>query len=262
MIIMRDVLVRPGMIDSERVCALPIACQLFFRNLLHCCDGRGLFPADAAELRAALYRRAPRVSNPHVEAWLTQCHQARLVKLYTRGGKAYGEVLHFGQRDLKRRHLYPPPDDEEPELFTTGPPLKSMKEGKGREGKAPEAPPQAAPAPPILSDSDWSQQLVAAWPSLHVYDEIARASIDRQKKGKRLERAWFEKYWLPKCSPVIKLDAAQPARRTVAEPEGWRVYLKDQYENESWAESAGAMDWIAMPRHWQEQIVREMKGVA
>jgi len=113
MIPLRDVLVRPGVIDSERVIALPVTCQLFFRNLLHCCDGAGIFPADVAELRAAFYWRSPGVSNPHVETWLTKCHQAGLVKLYTRGGKPYGELINYGQRDTKRRKLYPGPDDGE-----------------------------------------------------------------------------------------------------------------------------------------------------
>ena len=111
--ILRDCIVRSGIVDSARVCALPIACQLFFRNLLHACDGAGRFPADADELRNAFYWRSPGVSKPHVEAWLTKCHQARLVNLYTRGGKAYGEMPNYGQRDTKRRVLYPGPDDGE-----------------------------------------------------------------------------------------------------------------------------------------------------
>lgn len=106
---LRDCLVRHGIVNSRRVCRLPIAVQLFFRNLLHTCDGAGRFLADADELRIALYQHAlDRVSRSHVASWMAQCHTADLVKLYTGSdGRGYGEVLNYGQRDSKRRVLHP-----------------------------------------------------------------------------------------------------------------------------------------------------------
>lgn len=237
--ILRDCIVRSGIVDSARVCALPVACQLFFRNLLHACDGAGRFPADADELRNAFYWRSPGVSKPHVEAWLTKCHQAGLVKLYTSGGKAYGGMPNYGQRDTKRRVLYPPPDDGElnfavsldPDDPPASKPKKKRNEVKGRES-AREAP-AALPAPAVenLSESHeaWLARLQVAWPHLDVRAEAVKAYVKKSKRGEQLERGWFEASWLPKCTETVTnraLFAPQAASAmTQGEPEGWRAVL-------------------------------------
>lgn len=261
MIIPRPVLVRAGIIDSARVCALPIACQLFFRNLLHACDGRGLFPADADELRAAFYRRAPGVSKPHVEAWLTKCHQAGLVNLYTRGGKGYGELINFGQRDTKRAQLYPPPDDGE--LNFTGPPPdpdSSPIKQKRSEGKGKERVERAAPAPE--SQEIWLARLRAAHPAINIDGELRAAAKNRAAQGRKLERQWFETHWIGNLSTVVDFAsgpaAAEPA---MAEPEAWRAYLNEQHHEEEWANTAQIMEWKSLPRNWQEKISREARRV-
>jgi hypothetical protein len=112
---LRDCLIRHGIVNSRRVCRLPIAVQLFFRNLLHTCDGAGRFLADADELRIALYQHAlDRVTRLHVSRWMAECHQAELVRLYTGpDGRGYGEVLNYGQRDSKRRVLHPAREAEQ-----------------------------------------------------------------------------------------------------------------------------------------------------
>lgn len=264
MIIPREVLVRPGIIDSERVCALPIACQLFFRNLLHACDGRGRFPADAAELRSAFYRRCPGVSTAHVEAWLVKCHQARLVMLYTSGGRAYGEVVNYGQRDTKRRELYPSPDDGE--LNFAGPPAdppdppdrpsiqKNRMEGKGKERAG-----RATPAPD--SQELWLSRLREQFPGVDVDAELRAAARNRALQNKKLERQWFERHWLANLSTVVEFTTAAGTTQTVqlAEPEGWRVYLKDRYYEEEWAQTAQVMPWASLPKNWQEKILREVR---
>lgn len=274
MIHLRDVLVRPEILDSERVCALTPTCQLFFRNLLHACDGAGRFLADAEELRDALYRRAPGVTSPHVEAWLRKCHQARLVKLYTRGVKGYGEILNYGQRDGKRRVLHPGPD-EEPDLFSTDPPggignEVNRREGKGRKRReAPETPAPAEscaqfPRPTIAETQEaWIGRLRETWAGVDITIEILNAERNRRQAGKQLERRWFETEWLPKCSvPVTVALAEKKSFTALPEPADWRVYLKDRYYGQSWADSAGACEWANVPRHWQERITREMKGAA
>jgi hypothetical protein len=152
---LRDCLVRHGIVNSRRVCRLPIAVQLFFRNLLHTCDGAGRFLADADELRIALYQHAlDRVSRSHVSRWMAECHTAELVKLYTgQDGRGYGEVLNYGQRDSKRRVLHPAREADqlnfvapsEPAADSTGdPPLVSSRtELNRRELKSPQPPPPA-----------------------------------------------------------------------------------------------------------------------
>jgi hypothetical protein len=271
MIIPREVLVRPGIIDSERVCALSLAAQLFFRNLLHCCDGKGRFPADAAEIRHALYYRQPNVASSHVEAWLHKCDQARLVKLYTRDGKRYGEIVNYGQRDTKRRTLYPPAEGQEELILATDPPPKPARpprpkkesEEKGRESAqdARRGPP--APAHDFSEEQDaWLRRLAEAWPDVDVVRQLGAAHDDRRKQHKQLERDWFERCWLPKCSPVVRLDGRPGATPGAIqpEPEAWRVHLRDTYPEESWAESAAAYEWPALPAVWRERIAREMKG--
>jgi len=261
MIIPREVLVRPGIIDSERVCALSLAGQLFFRNLLHCCDGAGRFPADAAEIRHALYYRTPNVASSHVEAWMQKCAEARLVKLYTRGGKRYGEILNYGQRDTKRRTLYPPAEGQDELILAADPPPKRTRpprtktgsEEKGRESAS-------APAPQISEETqdEWLTRLAAAWPEVNLPKQLRAAEANRRLQGKDLERGWFEETWLRKTSPIVRLGAAALTESAVApEPEAWRQYLKDEYYEESWALSAQACTWASLPGNWRDRIVRE-----
>ncbi|HWA07939.1 MAG TPA: hypothetical protein VG838_00580 [Opitutaceae bacterium] len=149
--ILRDCLVRMGIVTSDRVCRLSPVVQLFFRNLLHICDGAGRFEARAAILRAVLY--APslhKISERDVQGWLTQCHQAGLVKLYTVGGAGYGKVLNYGQRDTKRRVLYPAEDGEQ---LSLAPPEHEpgffSSDQKGR--KSPHSPPPGGEVSPSAS---------------------------------------------------------------------------------------------------------------
>lgn len=132
----RDVLVRYGVIDSPRLCRAPESFQLFYRNLLHLGDKNARFIADAADIRLDLYRHAlDRVKIHHVQQWLQQCVQLNLVKLYTRSGKTYGQILNYGQRDTKRRALHPVAEDE-PELMLEAPePTPATAPPKGSEVK-------------------------------------------------------------------------------------------------------------------------------
>jgi hypothetical protein len=263
---LREVLIRPGIIDSERVCALPLACQLFFRNLMHCCDGKARFPADAAELRAALYWRTPAVTSPHIEVWLQKCAQARLVKLYTRDGKKYGEVENYGQRDTARKAIYPPPPGQVEMTLDADPPPKKAKKKMNRiEGEGEYAPEGARPPAPVKfsmteTDEQWLARLTQAWPGINLAREIAQAQANRQRAGKKLERAWFEAHWLTKTSPAVNFAsaAATPAAPISSEPEAWRAWLKDHHYNESWAETAAAYDWTTMPGNFRSKIERGM----
>lgn len=261
MIIPRDCLVRPGIIDSERVCALSLACQLFFRNILHCADGKGRFPADAAEIRHALYYRQSNVASSHVEAWLLKCNEARLVKLYTRDGKRFGEIENYGQRDTKRRTLYPPAEGQDELILAVDPPpkrarpprLKTGTEEKGRESAS-------APAPPNFAETQeqWLARLAASWPEVNLPKQLRAAEAAQRLVGKDLEREWFETRWLAKTSPVVRLTGNGTVPISLpTEPEAWKQYLKDNYYGESWAESAAACTWASLPGNWRARILRE-----
>lgn len=280
----RPVLVREGILDSERVCRLGLAQQLFFRNLLHVADGADRFDADADDLRFTLYRRSLHlVKAGMVRQWLAELHSAGLIELYTRSGKAYGRILNYGQRDTKRKVLHPSPDDE-PELPLeaakapvapprsrrpkpepdAGPPTEmNRSEVKGR-GTRREAPPPPAPE----SFADWVERLRAAWPGVDILGEYGKAC--RRKNAEQVDRPWFESAWLPECSPSGDAAAFAALRRgprpeaapDVAEVEGWRDILADtlhgpggRFEKKTWAEVARDKDVLAYVRAEAERRV-------
>ena len=254
--ILRPVLVRDGVMHSDKLCRMDPVIQLFFRNLLHACDGADRFNADVDDLRLDLYRKSlDRVKRHHVQKWLLACRDARVIELYTRSGKPFGRVLNYGQRDKKRKVIHPAPDDEAelPLLGGDDPPPKPKplkKEVNRREERGREAPDLT------LSDSEWLDGLAAAYPHIDVRDELVRCV----KKKVHVDRAYFENHWLKPMGKPILLHAGTAAQTILeTEPEAWRMYLKDKYENESWAESAAAYAWAEMPANWRAKIAREMK---
>jgi hypothetical protein len=269
MIIMREVLVRPGVIDSERVCSLPVPCQLFFRNLLHACDGMGRFPADADELRNAFYWRAPGVSRLHVEAWLTKVHQAGLVKLYTSGGRPYGEIANYGQRDKRRRAVYPPRDDEQLN-FAAGPPEspprprkadknrieEKRREEKG-EGEEPASLSQVKPCPE--SNEAFVERLTRAYPGLDLAAQEKACRKYCQRHGKTFERGYFER-WIALATPPIEQPLFAPKKQQqnpTTEPDGWRSVIMDTNYGPAGAFEASA--WSDLPSDVQAWVLEELK---
>lgn len=107
--IVRDRMVRGGIVSSQRLAKLSWVAREFFRNLFHVCDDAGRFEANPALLRAALFGAdLQKVSERDVQGFMVACHQAGLLKLYTVEGRGYGEVLRFGQEGLRtRRVIYP-----------------------------------------------------------------------------------------------------------------------------------------------------------
>lgn len=107
--IVRDRMVRGGIVSSQRLGRLSWAAQIFFHKLLHVCDDAGRFESAPAILRSALFGAVlHKVSERDVQGFLVACHEAGLVKLYTVKERGYGEVLRFGQEGLRtRRVIYP-----------------------------------------------------------------------------------------------------------------------------------------------------------
>lgn len=268
----RPVLVREGILDSERVCRLGLAQQLFFRNLLHVGDGAARFSADADDLRFALYRRSlDRVKAGHVRQWLQELHAAGLIELYTRSGKAYGRLLNYGQRDKLRKVLHPPVEGE-PEL-PLGAPAEAAplaKPRRQRRAVAAHEPPQIgnevnrregareAPPPPPESFESWVARLRDQCPGIDIMAEYAKAC--RRKSADQVDRSWFESAWLPECTPSGDAEAfaaMRGARRAapvveVPEVDGWREMLVGTnygaggcFEVKSWAEVAEKRDVLA-----------------
>lgn len=145
--ILREVMVFPQILGSRKVTGMSPFAQLFYRNLMHACDGGGVFENDPEALRTALYPRAlDRVKPKTVANWLRECHDADLLRFYTDDrGRALGEFVTWLQLDTRRKRRYAgreqPPADL-PQLFTSGPP-GAPRERIGIEGKSPHSPPPA-----------------------------------------------------------------------------------------------------------------------
>jgi hypothetical protein len=92
-------ILRDGILTSERVDALGLAAEVFYRRLMSAVDDQGRYYAHPSLLRAALYPlRLNRVSDADIEAWLSECGGVGLVRTYQVGGKRYLELLDFRQR--------------------------------------------------------------------------------------------------------------------------------------------------------------------
>jgi len=106
-------ILRDGILTSERVDALSLAAEVFYRRLMSAVDDQGRYYAHPSLLRAALYPlRLNCVSDADIEAWLSECGSATLVCTYQAGGKRYLELLDFRQRVRSpSKFPEPPPAD-------------------------------------------------------------------------------------------------------------------------------------------------------
>lgn len=291
---LRDCLVRYGIVDSKRLCAQPIAVQLFFRNLLHTCDGAGRFLADADELRIALYRHAlDRVTRLHVSRWMAACHSAELVRLYTGpDGRGYGEVLNYGQRDTKRRVIHPAREADQMNFHGAPPPVLADPPDPGRlelnrRGNECEETPDAfsdlGPPPrwraarthtprktshlqtlkPAELDT-YLEHLATQNPGVNIRGEIVRAeAYVRKMRGPnaRLTLKYFEENWLPRAGGP-SLSATAPIARIVSEPTGWRAWLNENYPDSKY--SHGGTDegtaWADLPSYVRDLVLNGLPG--
>jgi hypothetical protein len=282
---LRDVLVRPGIVDSPRLCALSLAVQLFFRNLLHTCDGAGRFIADADDLRDTLYRHArDRVSRRHITSWLQSCHHAGLVRLYTGpDGRGYGEVLKYGQRDKNRRVIHPAREDaslnfEAPPAADPPDPPPQTSEVNRRECECSTAPDEIPPPAPQRASgahthtpekktpeenlSDALARLGKKHPALDLKAEIARAEAYVKKlRGPtaRLTLYFFENNWLPKSGGPA-LSATAPIAHIPAEPEYWRELLNDEFPQSVYSRGGAeeGRPWAELPRHVRDLVLTNL----
>ncbi|MEN6535334.1 MAG: hypothetical protein ABFD89_16840 [Bryobacteraceae bacterium] len=103
-------LLRDGILTSERVNALSVDAELFYRRLMSAADDFGRYFASPALLRAALYPlRTERVTLENIAAWLTECVTADLCRQWSCDGKSYLEILGFSQRVRSTKSKFPEP---------------------------------------------------------------------------------------------------------------------------------------------------------
>lgn len=182
------------------------------------------------------------------------------------GATAKARAMENRKKQSQRERDETPPETEKLPLdcpddtgTNDGTKMGTRGRGRGREGGGEDASP---PAPPIFQESQdqWLKRLESKWPQIKLAKELQAAQTNRQLQGKKLERRWFEEHWLANITPVVELGQVQTAAAVAPEPEGWRVYLKDNYDDQSWAKSAAAYTWASMPGNWRDRLTREMQG--
>lgn len=273
----RDVLVRDSILHDARLCAAPLAVQLFYRNILHLGDGAGRFKADADEIRDTVYRRMrDRVSKRHVDSWLQYLHRASLIRLYTGpDGEGYAEIPNYGQRDKNRRVIHPAATEESLNFHAPPAPVADPPPAPGLEPDA--SPP--IPPPPSNSEVNRSEceahthtkktsaealaaarlRLSKKFPDINLDTEIARAEAYVRRTrgpGATLSLAFFETSWLPKAGGP-SLSATAPIAKISAEPEYWREFLNEEFPTSVYSrggEKEGT-PWTDLPRHVRDLVL-------
>lgn len=104
-------IVRPGILDSDKVNLLSWSAEVFFRRLMSVVDDFGRYDGRISVIRSQLYPlRLDRVSDADVDKWLQESCDAGLVSVYQVSGKRYLEIVNFGQTLRIKKSKFPAPD--------------------------------------------------------------------------------------------------------------------------------------------------------
>lgn len=106
--------VREAILNSEKVNALSIEAELFYRRSMSVVDDFGRFYAHPTLLRARVYPLKPEMySEADIDAFLAQCKQQGLIRIYEVEGRRYLELTNFRQRTRSPESRFPaPPFDD------------------------------------------------------------------------------------------------------------------------------------------------------
>ena len=108
--------VREGILTSQRINALSLGAELFYRRVMSHVDDYGRCEADLSLLRAAVYpRRLNEVTEVHIKQWLQECTQGAhpLITIYYVGSETYLQINNFGQRMRCMKSRCPAPDSQD-----------------------------------------------------------------------------------------------------------------------------------------------------
>lgn len=108
-------ILRDGILESERVDALSVDAELFYRRLMSRVDDFGRYTADPILLRANCYpRRVDKITTDQITEWLSECvvGDDPLILVYRVKGKKYLQIQNFNQRVRQSESKYPPPPEE------------------------------------------------------------------------------------------------------------------------------------------------------
>jgi hypothetical protein len=260
---MPDRMVREAARFSTRLEKISPQAELMFWRLITVPDDYGIYYADPAQLRAAIWPTNPRnIRTTEVARWRDELAAAGIIAAFEVEGVRYIELLRFGQADKlkhpRRRHPAPPSTADDPAQLKMALDEPPVPKPKRREEKGESGARRHTPTPE--SQEVWLARLRDQHPHLDIDAQLRAWLKYCQKQGKQGDRNHFEKHWLANLGlPVQYSDTrATGATSIEPEPEAWRMYLKDRYEGEEWAETAGCLEWSALPANWRAKICREM----
>lgn len=168
---MPDRIIRAGILTSEAVNNLSPMAELFYRRLMSVADDHGRFDGRTVVLRASLFPlQLDGVRNSHLESWIGECLEARLVRCYKCvEDKPFIEIIKFGQR-IQSKSKWPEPVEYNglPESTVTdgdSPPIRSRSRSRSRisESSADSGPHFAGILPKSFTEEtrklwiDWAQ---------------------------------------------------------------------------------------------------------
>lgn len=106
-------ILREGILTSDRVNALSLPGEVFYRRLMSVVDDYGRFDARPVMLKVACFPlRVDAVREADISRWIAECEKAGLIALYAAHGKRYLEMRDFRQTVRAKLSKFPdPPDD-------------------------------------------------------------------------------------------------------------------------------------------------------
>lgn len=143
-------ILRAEILGSDRVNALSMGAELFYRRLMSVVDDYGRFNADWRILQSALFPlRTTSVTEEQIKTWLAECSRLLegedepLLSIYPVGRKKFLQINNFGQR-IRSESKFPAPVIREREkrlLPSVSTPRTSAARARGRRASTPLSPP-------------------------------------------------------------------------------------------------------------------------
>ncbi|MDQ5977452.1 MAG: hypothetical protein QG602_424 [Verrucomicrobiota bacterium] len=100
------------------------------------------------------------------------------------------------------------------------------------------------------SDEAWLARVRQDWPGVDIEAELAKA---RRKKPEGVERGWFERHWLPGCSPKVGSAVTTPKPAT-DHPARWREVLDALYPGNA-VSSDPSRSWASLPPERKTDVI-------
>ena len=105
-------LLKEGIVDSDRINSLSAQAEVFFYRLLVVSDDFGCMDARTSILRARCFPLRDNVSSDHINKWILELLEQKLLISYTCECQPYVQILKWEQR-VRSKGKYPQPTDEQ-----------------------------------------------------------------------------------------------------------------------------------------------------